>query len=145
MRDSRAEATDAQDRAVRFYDSHPINEQQILHDLERDGVALDGLTEDVLQNYDQDHFGGLEAVDVLAAKAGIDAASHVLDVCSGMGGPARYLREPYRLPRHGARHHAKPSSERDPADRAGQACSISWISGTAARSRCRSRTRASTS
>jgi ubiquinone/menaquinone biosynthesis C-methylase UbiE len=76
---------------VRFYETHPINEQQILHDLERDGIALDGLTEEILKDYDQDHFGGLEAVDVLAEKAGIDAAAHVLDVCSGMGGPARYL------------------------------------------------------
>ena len=83
--------TEHEARAVRFYETHPINEPQILHDLARDGVALEGLTEEVLQNYDQDHFGGLEAVDVLAEKAGIDAASRVLDVCSGMGGPARYL------------------------------------------------------
>jgi sarcosine/dimethylglycine N-methyltransferase len=83
--------TDQEELAVRFYESHPINETQILHDLARDGIALEGLSEAVLQNYDQDHFGGLEAVDILAAKAGIDAASHVLDVCSGMGGPARYL------------------------------------------------------
>ena len=139
------EATDAQDRAVRFYDSHPINEQQILHDLERDGVALEGLTEDVLQNYDQDHFGGLEAVDVLAAKAGIDAAMPRAGRVLGHGRAGAVSGEPYRLPRHGARHHAKPSSERDPADRADQVCSISWSSGTAARSPCRSRTRASTS
>ena len=79
------------DRVIRFYETHPINEQQILHDLARDGVALDGLTEAVLQRYDQDHFGGLEAVDVLAGKAGIGRDTHVLDVCSGMGGPARYL------------------------------------------------------
>jgi sarcosine/dimethylglycine N-methyltransferase len=76
---------------VRFYDTHPINERQILHDLERDGVALEGLTEAALKDYDQDHFGGLEAVDILAEKAGIGQSSHVLDVCSGMGGPARYL------------------------------------------------------
>jgi SAM-dependent methyltransferase len=76
---------------IRFYETHPINEQQILHDLARDGVALEGLTEATLQRYDQDHFGGLAAVDILAEKAGIDAASRVLDVCSGMGGPARYL------------------------------------------------------
>jgi sarcosine/dimethylglycine N-methyltransferase len=79
------------DRVIRFYQTHPINEQQILHDLARDGVAQDGLTEAVLQRYDQDHFGGLEAVDILARKAGIGAPTHVLDVCSGMGGPARYL------------------------------------------------------
>ncbi len=79
------------DRVVHFYETHPINEQQILHDLARDGVALEGLTETVLQRYDQDHFGGLEAVDVLAGKAGIGRDTHVLDVCSGLGGPARYL------------------------------------------------------
>jgi sarcosine/dimethylglycine N-methyltransferase len=79
------------DSVVHFYETHPINEQRILHDLARAGVARDGLTEGVLQDYDQDHFGGLEAVDVLADKAGIARASHVLDVCSGMGGPARYL------------------------------------------------------
>jgi sarcosine/dimethylglycine N-methyltransferase len=79
------------DSVVHFYETHPINEQQILHDLARDGIALDGLTEAVLQDYDQDHFGGLAAVDVLAEKAGIGRDSHVVDVCSGMGGPARYL------------------------------------------------------
>jgi sarcosine/dimethylglycine N-methyltransferase len=89
--ESRLSPEPATDAVVHFYDSHPINEQQILHDLARDGIALEGLTEDVLQRYDQDHFGGLEAVDRLVAKAGIDQASHVLDVCSGMGGPARYL------------------------------------------------------
>jgi sarcosine/dimethylglycine N-methyltransferase len=79
------------ERVVHFYETHPINEQQILHDLARDGVALEGLSEAVLQRYDQDHFGGLEAVDRLADLAGIGAGMHVLDVCSGMGGPARYL------------------------------------------------------
>jgi sarcosine/dimethylglycine N-methyltransferase len=83
------------ERVVRFYETHPINEQQILHDLARDGVALEGLSEAVLQNYDQDHFGGLEAVDILARKAGIGADTHALDVCSGMGGPARYLADRY--------------------------------------------------
>jgi sarcosine/dimethylglycine N-methyltransferase len=76
---------------IRFYETHPINEQQILHGLARGGIALDGLTEEILKDYDQDHFGGLEAVDVLAEKAGISAGKRVLDVCSGMGGPARYL------------------------------------------------------
>lgn len=76
---------------VDFYDTHPINEEQIRYDLKRDGIALEGLTEDKLQHYDQDHFGGLAATDLLAEKAGITASTHVLDVCSGLGGPARYL------------------------------------------------------
>jgi ubiquinone/menaquinone biosynthesis C-methylase UbiE len=54
-------------------------------------VALEALTEEVLKDHDQDHFGGIEANDVLASKAGIARNRLVLDVCSGMGGPARYL------------------------------------------------------
>jgi ubiquinone/menaquinone biosynthesis C-methylase UbiE len=76
---------------IRFYETHPINEYEILEKLRADGIDLETLTEEVLKDYDQDHFGGLEAVDVLAEKAGIDASTRVLDVCSGMGGPARYL------------------------------------------------------
>jgi sarcosine/dimethylglycine N-methyltransferase len=76
---------------IRFYETHPINEYEIIEKLGADGIELETLTEEILKDYDQDHFGGLEAVDVLAEKAGIDASSRVLDVCSGMGGPARYL------------------------------------------------------
>jgi sarcosine/dimethylglycine N-methyltransferase len=76
---------------VHYYETHPINEQQILAKLAADGVDLAGLSEEVLQHYDQDHFGGLEAVVTLAEKAGIGPDTHVLDVCSGVGGPARFL------------------------------------------------------
>ena len=76
---------------VSYYDTHPINEEQILRALEAQGVTHDKLTEEVLKDHDQDHFGGLQANDVLAAKAGIQQNHHVLDVCSGMGGPARYI------------------------------------------------------
>ena len=76
---------------VHFYETHPINEGQILAKLRAAGIDLDALSEEVLKDYDQDHFGGLEAVDQLAAAAGIDRTTHVLDVCSGIGGPARYL------------------------------------------------------
>ena len=76
---------------VHFYESHPINEGQILTKLRAAGVDLDGLSEEVLKDYDQDHFGGLDAVDRLAGAAGIDRTTRVLDVCSGVGGPARYL------------------------------------------------------
>ena len=74
-----------------FYDAHPINEEQILHTLQSKVVALTGLTEELLKEHDQDHFGGVAANDILAAKAGIARDHLVLDVCSGMGGPARYL------------------------------------------------------
>lgn len=83
--------SDHKDAVVTYYDTHPINQQQILDKLERDGIALEGLTEADLQNYDQDHYGGLAITEQLAEDAGIGADDHVLDVCSGMGGPARYF------------------------------------------------------
>lgn len=76
---------------VRFYDTHPINEDQILRALEARGAALGALTEETLKDHDQDHFGGIEANDLLIAAAGIGPEHAVLDVCSGMGGPARYI------------------------------------------------------
>jgi len=80
---------------VNFYDTHPINEQQILEKLAADGIDLQSLNEDILQNYDMDHYDGVEATDVLARAAQVEAASHVLDVAAGMGGPARYLAHNY--------------------------------------------------
>jgi ubiquinone/menaquinone biosynthesis C-methylase UbiE len=80
---------------IQFYDTHPINEEQILQTLRDKGVSLETLTEETLKDHDQDHYGGLEAVDILAQKAGIQSDTYVLDVCSGMGGPARYLAHRY--------------------------------------------------
>jgi ubiquinone/menaquinone biosynthesis C-methylase UbiE len=83
------------DAVVRFYETHPINGEQILRKLEADGIALEGLTQDILQAYDQDHFGGLEQLEILREKACIRPDSYVLDVCSGVGGPARHLASRY--------------------------------------------------
>jgi len=80
---------------VNFYDTHPINEQQIIEKLKLDDIDLTTLNEDILQNYDMDHYDGVEATDTLARAAGITASSHVLDVAAGMGGPARYLAHNY--------------------------------------------------
>ena len=80
---------------VQFYDTHPINEQQIMEKLSQDGVDLSTLTEEILQAYDMDHYDGVGATDKLAEVAGVSADSHVLDVASGMGGPARYLAHNY--------------------------------------------------
>jgi ubiquinone/menaquinone biosynthesis C-methylase UbiE len=44
---------------------------------------------------EQIHVGGADETDVLARKAGITASSHVLDVCSALGGPARHLAREY--------------------------------------------------
>ena len=74
-----------------YYDQHPINEFAINDALLRAGKRLDNLVPEDLFAYDQDHYGGLAAVDALAKSAAIGASDRVLDVCSGIGGPARYI------------------------------------------------------
>lgn len=74
-----------------FYETHPINEQQILEKLRDGGFDLANITEDILQDFDQDHYGGVAANDALAKLASIDDSCHVLDVCCGLGGPSRYM------------------------------------------------------
>lgn len=78
------------DAVLEFYNTHPISEGQILAKLETDKIGLEGLSEDILQNYDQDHYGGVAANDRLASLASMKAGQHVLDICCGLGGPARY-------------------------------------------------------
>ncbi|HET8579046.1 MAG TPA: methyltransferase domain-containing protein [Methylomirabilota bacterium] len=76
---------------IDFYNRHPINEAQILDALRRTGKDLRRLVPEDLYEWDQDHYGGLGAVEALARRAGIGAESRVLDVCAGLGGPARFL------------------------------------------------------
>jgi SAM-dependent methyltransferase len=77
-------------RVQEYYDEHPISEAQLLAALA--GRGLTGpVTADDLFEFDQDHYGGLAAVDTLARRAGVGASSRVLDVCAGLGGPARFL------------------------------------------------------
>jgi SAM-dependent methyltransferase len=79
------------DAVERFYDFHPINAKQILDAVAARGIAPGAITEAVLQQHDQDHYGGTAATDRLIAEAAVRAEDVVLDVCCGMGGPARYL------------------------------------------------------
>jgi len=79
------------DAVERFYDFHPINAKQILDAVTARGIAPEAITEAVLQQHDQDHYGGTAATDRLIAEASVRTEDVVLDVCSGMGGPARYI------------------------------------------------------
>lgn len=75
-----------------FYDRYPIDAAHVLASALSRRTALGGrLTADDLFDFDQDHYGGLTAVDVLARRARLSPASRVLDVCAGLGGPARFL------------------------------------------------------
>src|SRR5262249_57266215 len=79
-------------RVREYYDEHLISEAHVLAALAGRGRA-DAPTADDLFAFDQDHYGGLAAVDSLAQRAGAGAASRVLDLCAGLGGappvPAR--------------------------------------------------------
>ena len=84
-KDSRLEAVE------HFYDFHPISAQQIFEAIAARGIAKSDITEEVLQLHDQDHFGGTQAVDRLITQASLISSDRLLDVCSGVGGPARYI------------------------------------------------------
>jgi sarcosine/dimethylglycine N-methyltransferase len=75
-----------------FYDRHPISEAQVRTALARRRGLADGpVTADDLFEFDQDHYGGLAAVDALARLAGVGATTRILDLCAGLAGPARFL------------------------------------------------------
>ena len=57
--------------------------------------TLEGLQPDDLFPHDQDHYGGLAANDALAKCADIGVGTKVVDLCAGLGGPARYLAHRY--------------------------------------------------
>lgn len=77
---------------VDFYDRHPINETQVLESAAAArGDGRERLSPEDLWQWDQDHYGGLEAVEALARRAAIRAGMNVLDICAGLGGPARFL------------------------------------------------------
>jgi len=59
--------------------------------LRDDGVDVDDLSLAALAPYDQFHGRGLEATEELAGMLAISANDHILDVGSGIGGPARYF------------------------------------------------------
>jgi ubiquinone/menaquinone biosynthesis C-methylase UbiE len=81
--------------AVDFYESHPISAQIILTKLKAARGTLDGLRPDELFPHDQDHYGGTAANDALAKCAHIGSGTKVVDLCAGLGGPARYLAHRY--------------------------------------------------
>ena len=73
-----------------FYDRHPISAADVLLRIKEQRGSLDRLKPEDVFPHDQDHYGGLPANDELARAAGIRSDDLVLDLCCGLGGPARY-------------------------------------------------------
>jgi cyclopropane fatty-acyl-phospholipid synthase-like methyltransferase len=75
-------------KSMKLYD----RVERIHHELRALGIADDApLTVAQLVPFDQYHYHGTEAVDLAAARLGLEAESRVLDVGAGIGGPARWL------------------------------------------------------
>jgi len=73
-----------------FYDRHPITAADVLTRIKEQRGSLDRLKPEEVFPHDQDHYGGLPANDALAIAADIRSDDLVLDLCCGLGGPARY-------------------------------------------------------
>lgn len=68
-----------------MYSKHRVNAETLLKKFEN----IDKLEE--IFNHDQDHFLGVNAVDIAINKININDKDRVLDLGSGFGGPARYI------------------------------------------------------
>jgi cyclopropane fatty-acyl-phospholipid synthase-like methyltransferase len=84
-----------------FYDEHPINCSEILEKARAAGVDTDNPSAQDLWAFDQDHYGGLDAVRALGDALTLDRSNHVLDICCGLGGPARFIATTYGCKVHG--------------------------------------------
>ena len=60
---------------VGFYDQHPISEAQVLAALRRRGLLPGRVPPEALFDLDQDHYGGLSAVEALARRASVSIAA----------------------------------------------------------------------
>jgi len=69
--------------------------EAIAEALRRAGKCLDALTTTDLATVDEFHIRGRSATRELGEWMNLDRASHVLDIGSGLGGPARTLAETY--------------------------------------------------
>ena len=69
-----------------------VDVERINNELAALGIGVDeALTPAQLFPFDQYHYHGTDAVHAAVHLLGLGPASHVLDVGSGLGGPARYL------------------------------------------------------
>jgi ubiquinone/menaquinone biosynthesis C-methylase UbiE len=81
--------------AIDYYERHPISAAIILAKLNASRGHLNNIAPEELFPHDQDHYGGLDANDALAERAGIEKGTRVVDFCAGLGGPARYFAHRY--------------------------------------------------
>jgi ubiquinone/menaquinone biosynthesis C-methylase UbiE len=89
--------------------SRPAAEDDVAHHYARDGLiqaiesglvqmgkTRDTVTIDDLSSVDEFHIGGRKATGELMSQLEVTAPDHVLDVGSGLGGPARFIADRYK-------------------------------------------------
>lgn len=81
--------------AINKHYGEDMLEDRVQSVLAAEGLDRYDLTWSDLSRFDQFHTGGLEATKSLAALLQIEPGSAVLDIGSGLGGPARYLAVAY--------------------------------------------------
>jgi ubiquinone/menaquinone biosynthesis C-methylase UbiE len=90
MRRLRREIVNAEVKVAGHYGKGGL-EERIFAALKREGMDLEHLTVEDLAPVDEFHIGQLEATKELAAQMELRRGMHLLDVGSGIGGPARYF------------------------------------------------------
>jgi SAM-dependent methyltransferase len=83
--------TEQGQRVAEHWSRLAVTVDGVLAFLRSRGIAPDRAKAEDLHAVDMIHMGGVAATDKLATLAGITAGHHVLDVGSGVGGPARRL------------------------------------------------------
>src|SRR5215831_15095244 len=92
---------------LELYKTHPLRAETILARIAATRGIADKLTENDLAIdpetavTDQNHIGGFDAVRELAAVAGVDKETRIVDLGCGLGGPARVLAALFGCTVHG--------------------------------------------
>ncbi len=89
------EFTDQGRRVSDHWSRLAVSYEGARQNLEKRGIAADEVTVEDLHGLDMLHMGGVAATDELTAMAQIQVGHQVLDVGSGVGGPARRLASKY--------------------------------------------------
>lgn len=75
-----------------MYSKHLVSPSNTIRALKNAGIDLShGITVEDLIPYDHDHFGGVEETRRCLMLLSIERSANVLDIGSGLGGPARFM------------------------------------------------------
>jgi len=74
-----------------MYSRHSVNPENLYRFMVENNLTPQNKPVDELAIFDHDHFGNKKATDICIELIGINNESQILDIGSGLGGPARYI------------------------------------------------------